>query len=213
MASESQPEKKKQKFDEEVEKVALLDPTRGGDDGKTEEETPNDDNVEDAEEEEYDDDDDDVDEVEYIADDDEDLDKPIPHIPYYSSEEDCDSEEYKEYRRIINESKGFTVPPRPKGVRIAATGPVQVVNPECLDKFAKYALVWYKKTYKEDAENYELLRVDRANAMPDRGILYYITFVARAVGASCDVTFQAKVLNGLNYTHEVDSCEIVPNGS
>lgn len=40
MAFESQPEKKKQKFDEVEKENALRNPTKGGDDGKTEEYIP-----------------------------------------------------------------------------------------------------------------------------------------------------------------------------
>lgn len=43
MAFESQPKKKKQKFDEVEKENALRNPTEGGDDGKTEEDIPIDD--------------------------------------------------------------------------------------------------------------------------------------------------------------------------
>lgn len=49
--------------------------------------------------------------------------------------------------------------------------------------------------------------------MPAYGILYFIAFVAHAVGANCEVTFQTKVLNGLTDIPDVYSCDIVPNGS
>lgn len=72
----------------------------------------------------------------------------------------------------------------------------------------------WKFTYtQEDKETYELLKVDRGNVMPACGILYFIAFVAHAVGANCEVTFQTKVLNGLTDIPDVYSCDIVPNGS